>query len=205
MATDDFDLNTKTEKPKKEKKKKEKSSRKLPIKKILIFLFIICLLGGGAGSAWFVLFAKKPGKIEKSSLPKEIIVFAYDFLPEIHSGMVSLNAEILLTEKEINRIEGIEKDFPDQKKITDSEKKIWTGNLSQLTKFLVKLEKEIQTFYVSYRVNQETGKALIENRKDELKQSIDGVLAPSKELTDKLRALDEAKSFLDKTLDKISK
>lgn len=185
------------------KDKTTTSKRKLPLKKIIVTLLALGGLFGIGFTVYVFLFAKSPGKIKKATLPKEILVFTYKQMPEVHAGLVTINDEIVITEKEIERINAIEKQFPDQNTITGSEKKIWEGNLASLSKFMAQLEKEIQIVYVSFRVNQETGATLIESRKEELKQSVESVSVPSKELTDKLRAREEAKGFLEKTKDKL--
>lgn len=124
-------------------------------------------------------------------------------MPQVHAGVRAISDEIVLTENEIIRLEEIEKNFPDQGKITKAEKKVWDKNFSSLTKFLEKHEKEIQTLYVSYRVNQETGQILIDEKKEALSTASGNIVESSKILTDKIRALEEAKSLLDKAKESI--
>ncbi len=173
------------------------------LKKIFILLLILILIatGGFLGHRYF--FASKPGVVAKSELPEELLIFAFKIMPDIHADVVAISDEIQITETEIKRIEAIEKQFPDQKKITDTEKKIWEKNLSELTKFRIKHENKIQDIYVSYSVNTETGLKLIEENKKELKKTAGELITPSKSLTDKIRAIEEAKSFMDKLKEKV--
>lgn len=180
---------------------KPKKKRKLPFKKFLFFFLTIVLLAGGGAAAYYFYFTDKPGEIEKSGLSKEILVFTFNFMPAVHTDIKSLNDEIIITEKEIERIKEIEKTYPDQEKITTSEKKIWDKNLLTLTTFLVKQEKEIKDIYVSYQVNKETGQKLIDEKKEALATASTEVITPSTVLTEKIRAIEAAKGFLDKIKD----
>ncbi len=192
------DLNTEMDPDKKKKKKKKVN---FPFKKFAIIFLIIVFLTGGALAGYYFFFADKPGQVEKSALPEEILIFTFNVMPLVHSGIISVSDEIVITEKEIIRINEIEKNFPDQEKITNSEKKIWDKNLLILTKFLEKHEKEIQNLYVSYRVNHETGQKLIDEQKDALVEASTEIITPSKVLTDKIRIIEDAKTFFDKVKD----
>lgn len=178
-----------------------KKKRKIPFKKILFFFMIVLLLTGGGAAIYYLYFTDKPGEIEKSGLSKEILVFTFNFMPEVHTGIKSINDEVIITEKEIERIKEIEKTYPDQEKITTSEKKIWDKNLLTLTTFLVKQEKEIKDIYVSYQVNKETGQKLIDEKKEALATASIEVITPSTVLTEKIKAIEAAKGFLDKIKD----
>ena len=180
-----------------------KSKLKTILKRLLILFFILVLVGVGGFFGYLHLFAPKPGVVAKSELPEEILIFAFEIIPEIHADVVAISEEIQFTEIEIKRIETIEKKFPEQKKITDTEKKLWEKNLSELNKFRLKHEKEVRDIYVSYRVNIETGLKLIEEKKEEMKKTAGELITPSKTLTDKLRAIEEAKSFWDKLKEKV--
>lgn len=182
-------------------KKKKKGT--LSLKIVLIFFLILGIIAGGAFTGYYFLFAEKPGEIEKSGLPKEILEFTFLLMPQVHAGLISISDEMVITEKEINRIKEIEKNYPAQEKITTSEKRVWDKNFSVLTKFLEKHEKEIQNLYVSYRVNQETGQKLIDENKEALAKASNEIIAPSKVLTDKIRVIEDAKSLLDKVKDYI--
>lgn len=183
----------------------EKPKRKFSIKKLIMFLLIMGLLSGGACAAYVFIFSDSPGNIKKTVLPKDIIKFTYIRIPEVHTGMMTISDEIIMTETEIDRIDSIEKTFPDQSTITGSEKKIWKDNLDSLMKVMSQVETEVKIIYVSWRVNQEIGTALIDEKKNELIESIEAATAPSRELTDKLRAREEAKGFFEKTRDKLFK
>ncbi len=183
----------------------KKKKGKPILKKLLIILLILGLLSGGGFFGYLYLHTKQQEVIPKSDLPEEILRLTYKIMPEIHADVVTISEEIIFTENEIKRIENIEKKNPDQKKITDTEKKLWDKNLKELNKFRLKHEKEIRDIYVSYRVNTETGLKLIDEKKEELKKSSNEVLKPSKKLTDKIRAIEEAKSFMDKLKEKVFK
>lgn len=178
-----------------------RKKRKVPFKKFFIFFLIIILLAGSGAAVFYIYFTDKPGEIKKSGLSKEILIFTFNLMPEVHTGIKSINDEIIITEKEIERIKEIEKEYPDQEKITTSEKKIWDKNLLTLTTFLLKQEKEIKDIYVSYQVNKETGQKLIDEKKEALATASTEVITPSTVLTEKIKAIEAAKGFLDKIKD----
>lgn len=178
---------------------KKKSSKKKTI--LILFGLLFLVSAGGAG---YVFYLKNtPAKVPSSELPVEIIAFSYKQLPDLYQAILSLDEEISYTEKEMERIRKVGQTYPDQKKITDGELKAWTANLSALNKSRIAFEKELKALYVSYRVNAETGQALIDEKKDGLKTMAEQVVSQSKTLTDKLRAIEEARGFIEKMLAKI--
>ncbi|MBU1169576.1 MAG: hypothetical protein KKD44_08435 [Proteobacteria bacterium] len=190
----DLTLNTKETEP----KEKKKGSRKKVLLLVLLLLVLVC----GVVVVYILFFSKKPAVITTSHLPKEIIVFSFDELPGLYEKLLSLNEEIILTQKEIDRIETVATTYPDQRKIADTEKKSWTVNLAALNKCLTDFEKQMEMLYVSYQVNPETGKTLMDEKKDDLEKTVETVVNQSKTMTDKLRAIENAKSFIEKTKDK---
>jgi flagellar basal body-associated protein FliL len=188
----------KTKDPKDDGKKKKSLGKKL-----LVLFLILAVLAAIAIPAYLLFMSKKPAKIQTSTLPVEIIAFCFEKLPDLYATFLSLDEEIRLTQKEIKRIQMVGETYPEQKKIADAELKGWTSNLNTLTKIMTDFEKELQVFYVSYRVNTETGQTLMDEKKEALKQNVEAVIAQSKTLTDKLRAINEAKSFFEKTRDRL--
>lgn len=181
----------------------KKSKKKKPFLKKLLILFILAALGGGGFFVYDRFFMEKPGKVPESELDEEILIFASEKMPAVHAGLNLLGNEIIYTKNEINRIETIEKQFPDQTKITGSEKKLWEKNLAGLQKFRQKQEKDIRDIYVSFRVNEENGTVLIEENKAALAESTEEIIKVSQTLTEKIRMAEEAKGFLEKLKDKL--
>lgn len=183
------------------KKKAKKSSRK---KMILALVLTVALALSGA-AVYLFLMGNKPAVMETIDLPPEIVAFSFERLPDAYAMLVSLDEEIRRTEGEIARISAVGETYPDQKKIAEAEAKAWTANLSALTKIRSEFEKQIEMLYVSVTVNPETGQALIDEKKDEFLKKTEAVIVQSKTLTDKLRAIDEARSFFEKTRDRFKK
>jgi len=179
---------------------KKKSSLKI----ILVVILILLLLAAAGTGGVFFLLTQKAG-IVKSALPPEILSFLQTQLPELNSSFAILDEEIVLTDNEMIRIAKIGDTFPEQKKIADTEYKIWESNMKALQKGQADFEKEIQVFYVSYQVNPETGKTLMDEKRDALKQNLESLVTSSKPLTDKLRELEAKKPFLQRTIDKLFK
>lgn len=186
--------------------KKGSSDKKgSPKKKILIIVLILILLVSGITVAYFLWFTDKPQHFANSELPQEIIAFSFVHLPELYGEISALDEEITYNKNEMDRIETVGNTYPDQKKIADTELKTWSANLAALTKCRLEFEKELKMIYVSYQVNPESGQALMDEKKEPLKSLVDPVVTQSKTLTDKLRAIEEAKGFLEKTTDKLFK
>lgn len=179
--------------------KKKKTSRK----KIVIIVLILMILAAGGSAAYLFILSKNPVKISTSDLPVEMVAFCFEKLPSLYETLLALNEEITLTQNEITRIGNVGSTYPDQKKIADSETKSWAANLTALKKSQAEFEKQIEILYVSYRVNPETGQVLMDEKKDALKEKVDVVVTQSKTMTDKLRAIAEARSFFEKTRDRI--
>jgi len=173
--------------------------------KIILIVFMVFLLLAAAGSGGVFFLLNKKAGIVKSALPPEIMSFLEKQLPELYSSFAILDEEIVLTDNEMIRIAKIGDTFPEQKKIADTEYKIWESNMKTLQKGQADFEKEIQIFYVSYQVNPETGKTLMDEKRDSLKQNLESLVTGSKPLTDKLRELEAKKPFFQRTLDKLFK
>ena len=172
------------------KKKKNKDKKKGGLKKIIIFTVIILILGGG-GYFGYRHFTVQDGysstELIHIKLPEQIIKFIFTNLPDVYPGIIKLNQELILIDNEIARIDTIEKEYPEQKKITESEKKIWDKTRINLQKYLAKVEKELEAVYVTYQVNIEKGTELINSKKQSLKENNDAAIASAHELTKTLK------------------
>ena len=169
--------------------------------KLLFVILVVIAVGALAGLYFTGMFPfKKEGggmvPLEKVTLAEPLLDFTNKRLPEIYERMAEINGEILLIEREIARIEEIEKAFPTQKKITAAEVKIWAKTQKGLEKALKTLEKNVELFYVAYRVNAEKGEKLMESKKEGLAKSADAVLEPAKKQTQRLKPkAEEASTF----------
>lgn len=185
------------------KKENVQGKKRSPAKKLLILFIVLIVVSSVSIPAYLFFVSKKPASIRTSTLPAEIISFCFNKLPDLYTSLLALDEEIRLTQREIDRINAVGDTYPDQKKIAENELKGWTGNLKALTKCMTDYEKELQVLYVSFRVNTESGKALMDKSKEPLNQKVETVITQSKTLTDKLRAIDEARSFFEKTRDRL--
>ena len=161
------------------------------LKKIII-LVVLLLLGGGGYFGYFYFF---PGdgyselELVHVTLPQKILRFTYNKLPNVYLGLIDLNRQLVLIDGEINRINNIEKIYPEQKKIAEKGKKVWNKFQQKLQKYLPKLEEKLEAIYVTYQVNKDKGSELIESQKQTLKENNDTAIAPAKESTDKLSTI----------------
>ena len=188
--------------PSKESNKREnKKKRRFSLKKISVFLFLLLLCVAASYFGVIYLQKRNPSHVKEFAhvrLKEEVIGFSVEKLPELYSGLVALNTETTLIDKELERLDAIEKEFPAQVKITHDEKKIWQKMRKSLISALTRLGKDIETLYVAYQVNPEKGLERIEKTKDDLKKAVADILDPAGELTQKLKKSENGKGFIDK-------
>ena len=125
-------------------------------------------------------------------LPEEMVKFSFDHFPELYDALITFNREMELFEAEIARIDEIAARYPDQKKITDKEKKVWVKTKESLKKSFIKIEKPVKETYVLFRVNKEAGLLLIKEKNKELTEAAQTALIPAQEMTQKLKQMEKA-------------
>jgi hypothetical protein len=146
--------------------------------------------------------AEAPRELAKVGLKAEILSFAFQTTPDICSGLVKLNNEALLIDKELERLKGIESEFPDQKKIITTERLNWNKiQKAQLTA-ISKIEKTVETFYVTHLVNPGKGKALIDNERKPLFQIAEKALTVTAPEIKRLKTA-KKKTFVDRIKEKL--
>jgi len=181
----------------------------------MIFILLVLLaVGVSAAVVYKIYFTKKSDEkvyikqdLQNIILAEEVIRFSYDFIPEVYNSMILFNNQIILLENEIKRLSALGEQFPDQIKISEKEMKSLEKEKTKLKQTYEKLEKRVESLYVSYRVNQETGIQQIEEQKKDIIESVNNALAPSLELTRRLTLPEEKipDGFLKGTLYKIRK
>jgi predicted transcriptional regulator len=145
---------------------------------------------------------KTPKELAKVALKAEILSFTYQTTPSIYSGLVKLNNRVLLIDKELERLKEIESEFPDQKKIINSEKLNWNKIQKTLLTSISKTEKTVETLYVMHLINQDKGKTLIDKEKKPLSQIVDKALTDTAPEIKRLKTT-ENKSFLHRIKEKL--
>jgi len=174
-----------------------------PAKKKLITkkrIFILLLILGAVGMSSFVVYSlyfteKSPENkvyqtIELShvKLPEEMLKFSFNHFPDLYMALVNFNAEVTLFDKEIARIEAIAKQYPEQLKITDTEKKVLEKGKATLIKEFLKVEKPIRETYVLFQVNEAQGIAQVKEKEKELTDMANTALKTAQEQTKEIKA-----------------
>lgn len=171
--------------------------KRFSIKKIL-FVFLVL---GAIGAAGFFVYSTyftepdpnqriyTPVALPHVNLPQEMLKFSFDHFPEVYDSLVIFDKEVNLFDREIQRIEAIGAQYPEQKKITDSQKKVWDKGKNTLKKEFLKLEKPIKETYVLFRVNQAQGRTQIQERSKDLSDIAQAALDTAQEQTAPLKAL----------------
>ncbi|MCG8635187.1 MAG: hypothetical protein MI863_15250 [Desulfobacterales bacterium] len=185
------------------------------IKKLV---FIVLILGAVGGAGFFVYttyFAEpdpnmrvyKPVTLAHVNLPPEMLKFSFDKFPVFYEALVAYNEEVNLFDGEIARIEAIGDQYPEQKKIADSQKKVWEKGKNTLIKGFAKLEKPVKETYVLYQVNPAQGEARIAERTGDLTSTAEAAVTAAREQTAvlKARAPEAPEGIIQGTIDKIKK
>ena len=133
--------------------------------------------------------------LTKLQLKEDIIAFVFSRMPNIYSGLVKLDDEIGLIEKELERLKEIESEFPKQKKIILTERNNWNKVKHSLQTSLLNLEKKVESIYVTYLVNKEKGIELMDKSTKSLITDIDQTLEVSSPHTKRLIVVGK-KSFI---------
>jgi len=176
----------------------KKTKKKIQIPKKLVFVAVLVLIALGASSfvVYRLYFAPKDPESLKTqyqqlelkhiNLPEEMVRFCFDHFPELYAAILTCNAEITLMDKEIARIDGIAKKYPEQGKIAEKEKAVLEKAKINLQKGFLKIEKPVKEIYVLFRVNPEQAMIQINEKNKELTELAGAALAPAQELTQKI-------------------
>jgi hypothetical protein len=177
--------------------KKTKKRIQIPKKIIFVAFLILTAIGASSFLVYRLYFAPKDPaslkavyqktELKHVNLPEEMIRFCFDHFPDLYAALLSCNAQITLMDKEIARIDGIAKKYPEQEKIAEKEKAVWEKAKINLQKGFLKIEKPVKEIYVLFRVNQEQAMIQINERNKELTELAGAALVPAQELTQTIR------------------
>lgn len=180
------------------KKDKGKKKRKLPIKMIIIILLVLVCIGASGFVVYTLYFSSaakekqaatyKKIELKHVALPQEILEFSFYRLPDLYAALITYNNEIILLNQEIERIDAIGTQYPDQKKIADKEKKTWEKTKAGLEKSFLKILKPVKEIYVLFRVNNDQGLVQINEKSPELAKAANDALKPVQEMTGNLKS-----------------
>ena len=167
---------------------------------IIILLIVLALLGAGGYFGYTKYYLKQGNSnafttdLAHISLKEEILRASYEQLPEVYSGLLKMNDELIVINKEIDSLSEMEKEFPQQLDIISSEKTIWSSIEKNVSDTISLLEKEIETLYVAHKVNPEKGKKLIDGKKKQLHGTINKILEDTQLKTQRLKGIKEEKT-----------
>ena len=106
--------------------------------------------------------------LKNVNLPDEMLEFSFYKMNDLYFAFVTYDLRIFLLNREINRINKIGENYPDQNNIADKEKKDWIKAKEKVEKRFIKIEKAIKELYVLYNVNIEAGQQKIDEKSKEL-------------------------------------
>jgi len=174
--------------------------------KWVIILLVVALTVAAAMVAAEGLSRKKMVASEaltKVRLNPDILSFAYQTMPNIYRGLVGCNDQILLIDKELQRLTDIESEFPRQKVIIDAERANWTSLQKTLFTVLSRVEKAVEKIYVTHLINPDRGKVLVEKEETPLMEAVNKALDASEPKIRRLR-VEKKKTVLDLLKEKFS-
>ncbi len=145
------------------------------IKKLIIFFVVIVSILGSGFVVYKMYFTASDEPIVYKSivlnnvnLPDEMLEFSFDYMNDLYFSFATYDIRIYLLNKEIERINKIGKDYPDQNSIAEKEKKDWIRAKEKVEKKFIKIEKQIKELYVLHIVNKDEGVKKIEEKKNDL-------------------------------------
>ena len=176
----------KSKTPPEEKKEEPKPK---PKRKRLIFMVVGVLLLAGLGvGGWFGYQAYMVKGYPKTvmahvDLDDAVLKFTWKEMPGIYDRLGRLNGEIELILGEMDRIVKVQKRYPRQTKIVESEKKKWNRTVKRLQKQLQKYMTQTEALYVTSRVNPEKGSTALMEKGPALLEAMDQTLDALFEVT----------------------
>ena len=182
-----------------------RTKRNAPIKSRIItrMVVVFCFVSVVASCGFLNKNDQPQVGLSKLQLKKDIITFTFRKVPKIYSGLVKLDSEIVLIDKELERLKEIEAEFPKQKKIIITERNNWKKVKKDLRSSLSNLEKEVEKIYVTHLVNKDKGTELINKNMKPLVDTINKTLEASSPHTKRLIVV-KRKSFFASLKDKLS-
>lgn len=166
---------------------------------VIIVIIVLVLLGAGGYFGYTQFYLKQGASdtftsdLDHVSLKEEILLSTYEKLPNVYFGLVDINTELLVINKEIDRLSDMEKEYPQQIEIISAEKNIWNSVRQDISNTVSTLEKDIETLHVAYRVNQEKGQKRIDEKKNQLQEAVRKTLEFSQLKTIRLKEKKEDK------------
>ncbi len=171
-----------------------KKKKFFTLKKLIVILLLLLALGIASGVVYLLYFNKssetnqyKPITLAHVSLPDEVLEFSFNFFPDLYVSLLMYNKETILLADEINRIEAVAAQYPDQKRIADKEKKTWESAKKRLAKSFEKIQKKIESLFVAYKVNPDAGIIRVNEEKEDLALTAREALGPSMDLTQRVK------------------
>jgi len=174
----------------------EKKKKFITKKRIFILLMVLGAIGASSFLVYTLYFTQKgPDNrvyqeiaLPHVKLPQEMLTFSFNHFPDLYDSLVNFNTQITVFNREIQRIDAIGQRYPEQKKITDTEKKILKKGRDTLLKAFSKLEKPIKEIYVLFQVDEAQGLARIKEKEQELTDMAQAALKTAQEQTERIKA-----------------
>lgn len=198
----------------KEKKKKKDLNKPKKSKKKLIFIiiFLLLILIGGGVTYFFLNKGKevyKPINSEFFEIPQKTDEFIYSKNRDAHKEIKTINNEIQIITQETLRVTEIEKEYPDQKKITDKAitkyNKLKSDSIKNLNKVIIKFND----LYVQFSVNPDVGTEILNKESEKISGDLNKIITGLNKETQmilknrpvKLSLVDKVKSKFKKSED----
>jgi hypothetical protein len=167
------------------------SNRRIITRMVVVFVFLYIITSCG-----FLNKNDQPQlDLSKLQLKEDIITFTFRKVPKIYSGLVKLNSEIDLIDKELERLNEIEAEFPKQKIIVMTEHNNWKKVKRNLRSSLSNLEKEVEKIYVTHLVNKNKSAELINKNMKPLVATINKALEAANPHTKRLIVVEKKSVF----------
>jgi hypothetical protein len=146
---------------------------------VIVLVLILAAAAGGGYWAYNRFLKEKPPQTKLSSLKvkEELVQFTHDRVSRaLHANMVTADDIVVMLDKELKRLKGIGKKFPDQSAIIDPQVKELTRARQHMSAALKEIIAAIEKTYVTWLVDRSEGTKAIRSQKGTLTQKLGDVI-----------------------------
>jgi hypothetical protein len=173
---------------------------------LILLLFILGALGAGGWFGWQIYnrSVQPRTQLAVAKVKPGLIAFAHSQLPNTYTLITSLDDTIVLVKGEIDRLTGIAKQYPAQKKLLDKEIDRLGSVEKELHDALGATLAGTETLYITYLIDPAKGLRAIKKQRTILRRQGREALHRHAALRQRL-SRSQAKGFLQKLLALVGK
>ncbi len=157
---------------------------------VIVMILILAAAAGGGYWVYTKFLKAEPPRAKLSSLKvkAELVQFSHEHVSRaLHTNMITVDDVVVMLDKELKRLKGIGKQFPEQRAIVDPRVKALTTTRTHLATALKDVTGVIETIYVTWLVDRSRGVKEIRSQKGTLTKTLADVIREHAELIRSIR------------------